>query len=324
MPGNREDARWLAAAAALGARARPESRPNPAVGAILVSDGIVTGHGWTQAGGRPHAEAMALRQAGEAAKGSTLYVTLEPCAHESVRGPDCAGLIAESGISRVVIGVQDPDPRTAGSGMARLRDAGIRAELADCPTCRASLAGYLARSEWNRPYVTLKLAMSLDGCIALADGSSRWITGDAARAHAHLERARSDAILVGGGTLRADRPQLDVRLPGLESRSPQRFVLTRGSAPEGWTRLASPDDLSNLEDAQYLLVEGGARAAAAFIEADLVDRLLIYRAPILIGGGLPSLADIGLVELGEAHGRWRVLGRRQLGSDTLEVYERAR
>lgn len=316
-----DDARWLAAAASLAARARPLSRPNPAVGALLVRDGKVVGRGWTQAGGRPHAEAEALARAGEAAKGATLYVTLEPCAHASARGPDCAGLVASSSVARVVVGCEDPDPRTAGAGIARLRQAGIAADLAHCPASRASLAGYLALRRLGRPEVTLKLALSLDGCIAMASGASQWITGDAARAHCHAMRAKADAILVGGGTLRSDSPRLDVRLPGLEKRSPQRWVLTRGAAPDGWQALSSPDAIHTMADVQYLFVEGGAGTAAAFLKAGLVDRLLVYRAPILIGGGLPALGDIGLSSLADAHGRWKLAERRTLGSDTFEAYE---
>jgi diaminohydroxyphosphoribosylaminopyrimidine deaminase/5-amino-6-(5-phosphoribosylamino)uracil reductase len=316
-----DDQRWLAAAASLAAQARPCSRPNPAVGAIVVRDGRVVGRGWTQAGGRPHAEAMALAAAGEAARGATLYVTLEPCAHESRRGPACADLVAASGAGRVVIGCEDPDPRTAGAGMARIRASGIAAELLRSAAARASLSGYLTQRRLGRPEVTLKLAMSLDGCIALAGGESQWITGAEARAHGHMMRAKADAILVGGGTLRADAPRLDVRLPGLEARSPQRWVMTRGLAPEGWQVLTSPEAVCEMTDVQYLLVEGGAGAAAAFLGAGLVDRLLIYRAPILIGGGLPCIGDIGLASLGSAHGQWRMTDRRQLGSDTLEVYE---
>ncbi|AKH43968.1 diaminohydroxyphosphoribosylaminopyrimidine deaminase/5-amino-6-(5-phosphoribosylamino)uracil reductase [Altererythrobacter atlanticus] len=319
---SRNDSRWLAAAACLAERARPLSRPNPAVGAIILQNDVVVGRGWTQASGRPHAEAMALEQAGTAARGGTLYVTLEPCAHQSQRGPACADLVARAGLSRVVAGVQDPDPRTAGDGIARLRQAGIAAECVDDDACRASLAGYLMRQARGRPHVTLKLAMSLDGCIALATGESQWITGDVARAHVHRERARADAILVGGATLRADRPRLDVRLPGLEDRSPQRFVLTGQEAPEGWIRISSPGEIKAIEGAQYLFIEGGAGAAAAFLREDLVDRLLLYRAPILIGGGLPALGDIGLGSLADAHGRWRQHGSHRLGSDLLEVYQR--
>lgn len=308
----RDDRRWLAATAALARKARPLSRPNPAVGAILVKDGIVVGRGWTGDGGRPHAEAIALEQAGRTAKGATAYVTLEPCAHESTRGPCCAGLLAEAGIARAVVGVKDPDPRTAGAGIARLEAAGIAVELADEPACRASLAGYLASKQLGRPYVTLKLALTADGFIARNDGTSKWITGEAARAHAHLERAMSDAVLVGGGTLRADDPRLDVRLPGLEQRSPRRFVLTRGATPEGWEAIAEPRDLPQV---QYLLVEGGAATAAAFLSAGLVDRLLLYRAPVRFGEGIAGLPE------GVPTG-FTLADRRQLGSDVLEVYER--
>lgn len=302
----------------------PLSRPNPAVGAILVRDGLVVGRGWTGAGGRPHAEAVALDQAGDTARGATLYVTLEPCAHASPRGPACADLTAAAGLARVVVGCVDPDPRTSGAGIARLRDSGTPVDLVECPACTASLAGYFVRARHGRPHVTLKLALSLDGCIALASGESQWITGGAARAHAHAMRARVDAILVGGGTQRTDQPRLDVRLPGLDGRSPARWLLTRGTPPQGWTALADPAAVHQHSELQYLLVEGGAATAAAFLRADLVDRLMIYRAPIVIGGGRTGVADIGLADLAKAHGRWNLADRRSLGSDTLEVYERVR
>ena len=290
----------------------------------MVRDGRVVGRGWTQPSGRPHAEAIALEMAGEAAWGATLYVTLEPCAHASQRGPACADLAATAGLARVVAAVRDPDPRTAGSGFERIVSAGIATALVPCPAAEASLAGYLSQRQKGRPHVTLKLALSLDGAIALASGESQWITGPEARAHAHLERARSDAILVGGGTCRIDAPRLDVRLAGLEARSPQRWVLTRGAVPEGWLAIASPAGISTMADVQYLLVEGGAQTAAAFVRANSVDRLLIYRAPILVGSGLPGVADIGLTDLTKAHGRWHQCDTRRLGNDTLEVYERSR
>lgn len=319
---NNADHRWLAAAAALAARGRPLSRPNPAVGALIVRDGVVIARGWTQPGGRPHAEAVALAAAGEAARGATLYVSLEPCAHQSPRGPSCADLVAASGLARVVIGCGDPDVRTAGQGIARIAAAGIAVELLPSTACAASLVGYLSLRTRGRPYVTLKLATSLDGCIALANGESQWITGPEARAHCHAQRARADAILVGGGTLRTDNPRLDVRLPGLEDRSPERWVLTRGAAPTGWQALADPAAVSGMDGVQYLFVEGGAQTAAAFLRAGLVDELLLYRAPILIGGGKPCIADIGLTALADAHGQWRRTDFRQLGNDTMERYER--
>ncbi len=316
----KEDARWLSAAAALAARARPLSRPNPGVGAILVKQDKVIARGWTQPGGRPHAEAMALAAVGEAARGATLYVTLEPCAHRSERGPACADLVSASGVARVVIGCMDPDPRTSGAGLSRVREAGIAAEYLPSPACERSLSGYLLSKRLGRPEVTLKLALSLDGCMAMANGESQWITGAQARAHTHAMRAKADAILVGGGTLRADNPRLDVRLPGLADRSPERWVLTRGEAPEGWRALHSPEAISSMEGVQHLFVEGGAVTATAFLAAGLVDRLLLYRAPILVGGR-PALGDYGLARLADAHARWNLTERRQLGSDTLEVYD---
>jgi diaminohydroxyphosphoribosylaminopyrimidine deaminase/5-amino-6-(5-phosphoribosylamino)uracil reductase len=315
----------MAAAARLALRARPLSCPNPGVAALVVHDGRVIARGWTQAGGRPHAEAIALAGlAAEVLAEATLYVTLEPCAHQSPRGPACADLIAAARPARVVIGQHDPDPRTSGAGLARLQAAGIATTLLDDAASAASLAGFLTRQRQGRPWVTLKLATSLDGCIALADGTSQWITGEAARAHVHARRAQHDAILVGGGTWRADAPRLDVRLPGLEARSPRRVVLTRGVAPAGVTALAAPEAIAGLEGVLYLYVEGGAETAAAFLAADLVDELHLYRAPILIGDGRRSLGALGLASLADAHDRWQLAERRQLGSDEFTAYLRRR
>ncbi|WP_432201874.1 bifunctional diaminohydroxyphosphoribosylaminopyrimidine deaminase/5-amino-6-(5-phosphoribosylamino)uracil reductase RibD [Erythrobacter sp. W53] len=316
------DSDWLDAAARLSLRGRPLSAPNPSVAAILVKDARVIGRGWTQAGGRPHAEAIALEQAGTAAQEATAYVTLEPCAHTSDRGPACADLLAKSGIARAVIGQLDPDPRTSGQGAQRLKAAGISVEVLDHPASRRALAGYLTRQTKGRPHVTLKLGISLDGKIALADGTSQWITGEEARAHVHSRRAMADAILVGGQTWRSDAPRLDVRLAGLEDRSPQRVVLTRGVAPDGVKIINTPAQISGLDSVQYLYVEGGAQTAASFLSEDLIDRLEIYRAPIVIGNGLDCLGDFGLETLSEAHGRWSLAERRALGSDLFEAYER--
>jgi diaminohydroxyphosphoribosylaminopyrimidine deaminase/5-amino-6-(5-phosphoribosylamino)uracil reductase len=314
------------AALVLAERSRGRTAPNPNVGCVIVAaDGRLVGQGWTQPGGRPHAEAMALDEAGEAARDATLYVTLEPCAHVSARGPACADLIVAAAPKRVVVALTDPDPRTNGTGIARLRAAGIVVDEGVCATeARRSMAGFLTRLSLGRPHVTLKLATSLDGRIALPSGESRWITGPEARADVHRERARHEAILVGRGTYEADAPRLDVRLPGLEHRSPRRLLLTRGPAPEGWEALHDIAELGALEGVDHLLVEGGAGAAAAFLAADTVDRLLFYRAPILIGAGKSAVGDIGLSSLAEAHGRWRFVEARSLGSDRLEVYERER
>jgi len=352
----------MAAALALAARGRGRTSPNPNVGCLIIKDGHVLGRGWTQPGGRPHAEAMALAEAGEAAGGATVYVTLEPCAHASPRGPACADLLVTARPGRVVAALTDSDKRTAGEGFARLRAAGISVmEGVLASEASRSMAGFLTRQARGRPHVTLKLALSLDGMIARADSESRWITGDAARAHVHLERSRHEAILVGRGTWEIDQPRLDVRLSGIEERSPRRIVLTTspqdrpqqsgtllgihklGSiAPlgnsgdgagdgsqlslgrRGVEEIAAPEEIARLEKVDHLFVEGGAVTASAFLKADLVDRLLLYRAPILIGGGKPALGDIGLDALANAHGRWRIIDSRMLGIDRLEVYERVR
>lgn len=315
----------MKAAIAMSQRGRGRTSPNPCVGAILVRDGRVVGRGWTMPGGRPHAEALALEQAGDAARGATLYTSLEPCAHVSARGPTCTAGIIEAGLARVVIGLRDPDPRTDGRGIAAMRSAGIEVVTGiGAPAAERAMQGFLTRQRLGRAHVTLKLATSLDGRIARADGTSKWITGDAARAHGHIERARHDAILVGRGTFDADAPRLDVRVDGLEDRAPVRQILTRGNAPHGWTAVASPEAAVAQPYVDHLMVEGGAGAASAFLNADLVDRLLLYRAPVLIGEGRAALGDIGLASLAEAHGRWRLVDARTLGSDRCEVYERVR
>ncbi|MDB5707979.1 MAG: riboflavin biosynthesis protein RibD [Sphingomonas bacterium] len=315
----------MAAALALAERCRGRTAPNPGIGCVIIADGHVVGRGWTQPGGRPHAEAMALAEAGEKSRGATVYVTLEPCAHVSPRGPACADLLVAAGVARLVAALGDPDPRTDGAGFARLRDAGIAVDQGvGAEAAARAIAGFLTRQARGRPHVTLKLALSLDGAVALGSGSSRWITGGEARAHAHVERSRHEAILVGRGTWESDKPRLDVRLAGLEGRAPRRVLLSKHATPDDdVTVIDVPEKIASLEGVDHLLVEGGAATAAAFLVADLVDRLLLYRAPILVGGGR-TLPDIGLTDLAAAHGRWHLLDARPLGSDRVEVYERRR
>ncbi len=315
----------MGAALALAQRGVGTTAGNPPVGCLIVAGGRIVGRGWTQPGGRPHAEAMALAEAGPLARGATAIVTLEPCAHESPRGPDCAGSLVAAGIARVVVAAGDPDPRTDGKGVARLRAAGIEVVTGvRTAEAEAMMAGFFTRRRLGRPHVTLKLAVSLDGSIALASGVSRWITGARARAHGHLERARCDLILVGRGTLDADAPSLDVRLPGLADRSPRIAVMSATEIPgNDARRIASPAALAAVTDADLVLAEGGAVLAASLIAADLVDRLLLYRAPILVGGR-PALAALGLPDLAAAHGRWRAGPVIDLAPDRLETYTRIR
>jgi diaminohydroxyphosphoribosylaminopyrimidine deaminase/5-amino-6-(5-phosphoribosylamino)uracil reductase len=221
-----DDARWMRLALSLGARGLGRVWPNPAVGCVLVKDGRVVGRGWTQPGGRPHAEAHALAQARDAARGATAYVTLEPCSHHG-QTPPCARALIDAGVARVVTALGDPDPRVNGQGIALLRDAGIAVAtglLED--EARVAQAGFMSRVSRGRPMVTLKLAASLDGRIATASGESQWITGPEARRVVHGMRARHDAVMVGAGTARADDPALTVRGLGM-THQPVRVVLSR-------------------------------------------------------------------------------------------------
>jgi diaminohydroxyphosphoribosylaminopyrimidine deaminase/5-amino-6-(5-phosphoribosylamino)uracil reductase len=221
------DLAHMQAALALARRNLGVTWPNPSVGCVIVNDGRVVGRGWTQRGGRPHAETQALARSGDAARGATAYVSLEPCSHHG-KTPPCADALIAAGAARVVAAVEDPDPRVAGAGIARLRAAGIAVETGLCTEAASELnAGFFCRVKHGRPLVTLKLATSLDGRIATPTGASRWITGPAARERAHLLRATHDAVLVGTGTALADDPQLTCRLPGLEERSPVRVVIDR-------------------------------------------------------------------------------------------------
>ena len=231
------DRRFMELALTLGRRGQGRTWPNPAVGAVVVKDGVIVGRGWTQPGGRPHAEPEALRRAGEAARGATLYVTLEPCSHFG-KSPPCADAVIAAGIARVVSAIEDPNPEVAGQGHARLRAAGITVETGLCADEAAhDHAGHFRRVRDKRPHVILKLAVSADDMIGAAGHKPVAISGEAARARVHLLRAQCDAILVGIGTVRADDPVLTCRLPGMEARSPVRVVLDRALRISGTSRL---------------------------------------------------------------------------------------
>ncbi len=221
------DVRWMRSALALARRGLGAVWPNPAVGCVIINEGRAVGRGWTQPGGRPHAETEALRRAGQAARGATAYVSLEPCCHWG-RTPPCADALIDAGVRRVVVAVEDPDPRVAGNGIARLRAAGLAVDAGlGAEEATEINAGFLTRLALGRPLVTLKLATSLDGRIATSGGESQWITGPPARDRGHALRAAHDAVMVGTATVLADDPQLTCRLPGLGQRSPLRVVLDR-------------------------------------------------------------------------------------------------
>jgi diaminohydroxyphosphoribosylaminopyrimidine deaminase / 5-amino-6-(5-phosphoribosylamino)uracil reductase len=288
----------------LAASVRASTSPNPWVGCAIEPGGF---EGATQPPGGPHAEIVALERAGEAARGATLVVTLEPCAHHG-RTPPCVDAIVEAGVARVVVSIEDPDPNVRGKGIARLREAGIDVELGVCAEeVRAQLAPYLKHRSTGRPWVVLKLAASIDGRTAAPDGSSQWITGDEARADAHRLRAESDAVIVGAGTVRADDPSLTVR--HVEGRDPLRVVLGK-AVPDAKVHPATEleGDLDEVLDelgrrgVVQAVVEGGPTVAGAFHRAGLVDRYVIYLAPALFGGddgrplfagpGAPTIADV--------------------------------
>jgi diaminohydroxyphosphoribosylaminopyrimidine deaminase/5-amino-6-(5-phosphoribosylamino)uracil reductase len=308
-------------AIALAASVRTATSPNPWVGCVLeAADGRVF-EGATNPPGGPHAEAMALAAAGSAARGATAWVTLEPCSHEG-RTPPCADVLIAAGVARVVIGIEDPDPKVRGAGIARLREAGIEVEVGVAAHVIAEqLAPYVKHRTTGRPWVVLKLAASLDGRTAAPDGSSQWITGEAARADAHRLRAESDAVLVGAGTVRTDDPSLTVR--HVEGPDPLRVVL--GSAPAG-AKVHPCLELSGALDAVLdelggkgilqVLVEGGASVAGAFHRAGLVDRYVLYVAPVLFGGedARSLLAGEGAPTIDDAW-RGRVVSVHQVGTD---------
>lgn len=318
--------RALAAAAA----ARPVTSPNPWVGCALVAaDGTPLPVGATHPPGGPHAEVVALRAAGARAAGATAVCTLEPCAHQG-RTPPCTEALVAAGVTRVVVGVLDPDPQVAGRGVAALERAGIDVAVGlAADRVEAQLAPYLKHRRVGRPWVVLKLAATLDGRIAAPDGSSWWLTGEASRADVQQLRAESDAILVGAGTVRADDPRLTVRLggDGVEGapadRQPLRVVL--GDVPAG-ARVepalslsgALPDVLDELGRRQVLqvLVEGGAVVAHQFHAAGLVDRYVVYLAPALFGGddAVPMFRGSGAATMADLW-RGRLVDIRRIGDD---------
>ncbi len=313
----------MALALSLGARGLGRVWPNPAVGCVIVRGGRIVGRGWTQDGGRPHAEAMALAQAGGAARGATAYVSLEPCAHHG-HAPPCADALIAAGVACVVSPLADPDPRVAGKGHARLSAAGIEVRTgAMASEARAAHRGFLTRVSQGRPMVTLKLATSIDGRIATASGESRWITGPEARRWVHLLRARHDAVLIGGGTARADDPMLDVRDLGpvpqpvrivatARADIPRDGALARSAgvrplwlvtspdadpgfwpgtgarlipvaAPQGVIDPAAMLKALGAEGLTRVLCEGGGLLAASLLAARLVDELVVFGAGLALG-----------------------------------------
>jgi len=269
--------------------ARLRSRPNPWVGSVVVSREGKVFVGATREPGNAHAEIVALQQAGDLAQGATLFSTLEPCSHTGRTGP-CTAAIIQAGITRVVVGTQDPDVKVSGNGIQQLRNAGISVEVGVLEhEVRSQLAAYLHHRSTGRPYVVLKMASTIDGRIAAADGTSKWITGQTARKRVHELRAQSDAIVVGAGTVRADNPSLTVR--DVDGPSPRRIVLGKISDQAlvhpctQWTGTL-PDLLDTLgkEGVVQLLVEGGARVAASFHRERLINQYIMHIAPVIAGG----------------------------------------
>jgi diaminohydroxyphosphoribosylaminopyrimidine deaminase/5-amino-6-(5-phosphoribosylamino)uracil reductase len=316
-------------AIAEGDKARLHAPPNPWVGALVVREGVVVSQGHTQVPGESHAEVEALRRAAERARGATMVVTLEPCCHVGRTGP-CVDAIIGAGVTRVVVGSLDPDPRVAGRGVAALRAAGVEVEVGvELEAVRAQLAAYLWHRVTGRPYVVLKVAATLDGAVAAADGTSQWITSPASRRDAHLVRAQSQAIIVGANTVRLDDPSLTARL-GDVTLEPLRVVL--GHAPEGarvhpcWERdgdLGAVLDELGEHDILQVLVEGGAQVASSFVEAGLVNHVVWYVAPALAGasGTRGALAELSTPTI-ERLRRARFTEVRRVGEDVrmdLEV-----
>lgn len=350
------DTRFMALALMLGRRGLGRVWPNPAVGCVLVRDGTVLGRGRTADAGRPHAEVVALAQAGDA-RGATAYVTLEPCSHTGQTGP-CAQALIDAGVTRVVVATTDPDPRVSGQGIAMLRDAGVQVDVSVCAAeANADHAGFFSRIKQKRPFLTLKIASTLDGRIATATGESQWITGPDARRAVHMMRARHDAVMVGGGTVRADDPTLTVRGLGV-SRQPVRVIVSNAAlvapnlqasvadapvwqchgpdvaVPDWVTGIVCPAPDGAIDITAVLAAlaergitrvfcEGGGALAASLLSAGLVDDLVVFHAGCVIGhDGTASLAGLGVQALVDAP-RFELADVRAVGPDIMHRWTRA-
>ena len=363
----REDEKWMGLALRLARRGLGNVYPNPSVRCILVKENRVVGRGWTQKGGRPHAEVMALRQAGEASQGATAYCTLEPCAHFGKSAPCCDALI-NAGVSSVVVAMRDPDPRVDGRGLEKLKRSGIKVKEGICSEQALKIMeGFLSVVRTGSPVITLKIAMSIDSRISTKNGESKWITGEASRKYGHLLRANHDAILTGIGTIITDNPRLDCRLKGLEERSPVRVLLDtnlRVSMNSNFVGMARDKDtflftsvktdeakreklvalglkvvtLCVDEDGQLpvrkclkvlakngittILIEAGGQVASSLVRHDLVDKLIVYRAPIVIGGdGIAACHPIGVEGLDDAK-KFNLQKLQEIDGDIMEFYNR--
>jgi diaminohydroxyphosphoribosylaminopyrimidine deaminase / 5-amino-6-(5-phosphoribosylamino)uracil reductase len=331
------DQRFMQLVLTLGRRGQGRTRPNPAVGALVVKDGVIVGRGWTQPGGRPHAEPEALKRAGEAARGATLYVTLEPCSHIG-KSPPCADAIIAAGIARVVSAIEDPNPEVAGQGHAKLRAAGIAVDIGlGAAEAARDHAGHFRRVRDKRPHVILKLAVSSDDKIGAAGRKPVAISGEAAKARMHLLRAQCDAILVGIGTVRADDPLLTCRLPGMAARSPVRVVLDRSLRIPGSSRLvhsARETPLwvmtSNLAEASAAMKLGGAGAQVIRVAAATTSRGLDLASVLheLSGKGITRLLVEGgarvassFVAAGLVDEVWLLRGADPVGADGVAALD---
>ena len=355
-PPSAADAAFMVAALSLAARNLGDTWPNPSVGCVIVNNGLIVGRGWTQSGGRPHAETEALKRAGAAAKGATAYVTLEPCSHHG-KTPPCAEALIAAGIARVVVASDDPDLRVSGQGIAKLKVAGILVEQGLCKAEADRLnSGFFLRVTQNRPHFTLKTATSLDGRIALGNGDSKWITGPVARQAVQALRARFDAVLVGSGTVMADDPMLNCRLEGYAGRPKVRIILDRrlrlpltsrlvqtaGDIPtwvvttevgpkaeelagRGVEVIAAEDFPETLAERGLtrVLIEGGGEVAGAYLKAELIDEIAWFRAARVFGGdGVPAVGVLGAGFM-SALPRFKRRETLVFGEDSLDILERA-